>query len=150
MKRALLILFIIAMVSCERDDICIDPVTPNLIIRLYDFEDNTKIKRITGLKVKVSGFNDELTYSGDSLAFPIRVDLDTTQYILTYKKSETETFVDTILLTYKRENVFVGRSCGFKTLFKDVTYTRTNNWIKTFETQNTITNEAASHVQISY
>lgn len=150
MKRAILLLFIIAMLSCERDDICIDPVTPNLIIRLYDFEDNTRLKPVTNLKVNISGYKDTLSYSRDSLAFPIRVDVDTTKYILTYKKSDTETLVDTILLTYKRENVFVGRSCGFKTIFKDVKYTRTNNWIKTFETQNTITNEAASHVQISY
>lgn len=150
MKRAILLLFIIAMLSCERDDICIDPVTPNLILRLYDFENNTRLKPITNLKVNVTGYKDTLTFSGDSLAFPIRVDVDTTRYILTNTISETETLVDTIELVYKRENIFVGRSCGFKTTFKDVTYNYTNNWIKTFIAQNTITNEAASHVQISY
>lgn len=150
MKRALLILFIIAFLGCERDDICIDSVTPNLVIRLYDFENNTRLKPVNNLKVTISGNQNEFIYSGDSLALPIRVDIDNTRYILKNKISETETLVDTIDITYKRENIFIGRSCGFKTIFKDIRYTRTSNWIKTFQAQNTITNEVASHVQISY
>ena len=55
-KLTYILLFIITLItinSCERDDICIDEITPKLVITFYDKEDPSSVKIVTNLSAKI-------------------------------------------------------------------------------------------------
>ena len=55
-----------------------------------------------------------------------------------------------LTLNYTMEEVYVSRSCGFKTIFKNVTVASDNGWFQSF-TPNSITsidNENNAHIKI--
>jgi hypothetical protein len=149
-KFLIICILIISITSCERDDICIDDTTPDFTIRFYDSEDPTEFKTISGLKVKLLDTEvDTLLFSSDSIQLPLRLDIDTTKYSVTNELSESDIKTDTITLTYTSENIFVGRACGFKSIFNEVSYQSTTNWITNFEiVTETIIDENAAHVKI--
>ncbi len=143
--------------SCERDDICIDDTTPNFVIRFYDTDEPTDFKTVNQLSVKSNASviaGDSLLFSSiDSIAIPVNVTANSTQYIVTINSNDVATLNrDTITINYAAQEIFVGRSCGFKGVFNNVTYTLTNdsdNWIKSFEiVTDTIENEIQAHVKI--
>ena len=155
-KSFLIVLFLILLfTSCERDDICIDPVTPNLIIRLYDAENIESFKSISGLKIEILNLDDpfETTVSGDSLVIPLRIDQDLTEYKFSLVIDENTTLEDNLTVSYNREEQIVGRSCGFKTVFNNVSLDNINaqEWIQNIQIDNTplnIINETSAHVKI--
>ena len=55
-----------------------------------------------------------------------------------------------IYYKYTPEEEYVSRSCGYKVIFNDVTFSSDNNWIIDFtpETLTTIDNQNTAHVQI--
>lgn len=130
-----LLLFAFGLSGCEKDDICDanTPTTPRLIISFYDYNNPTVKKRVTRLKVigddqpqgiifNESALDDEkyLT-SGDSIGIPLRTDADTVtfSFILNSGSTDaTQTNTDKIKFNYTRQNVYVSRACGFKTIFK--------------------------------
>lgn len=162
-KYIILFLLIIAFNSCQRDDICIDAITPHLIIRFYDNTDAESNKSVTDIQINIEGIdgnyigddiNTTITSSTDSIAIPLRTDQDFTNYILTNNSLNEDTKnSDTLTVTYNRQSIFVGRSCGYKDIFNNVNYTLsakdTAYWIKGIEivTQN-IENETQAHVKI--
>lgn len=139
-------------IGCERDDICIDPTTPQLVIRFYDNAAPDDLKSVNSLLVRVTGFeNDSITFAGlDSIALPIRVNEPETKYLLTVNYSDTiEKATDTLTLKYEAEDVFVGRACGYKSIFNNVSYSSTSNWMKSLEIVSTqIENEENAHVKV--
>jgi len=157
-KLLLIVLLFLSFLACEKDDICIDPVTPNLIIRLYDVTDGTTLKFVANLQIKNidldSIFSDNIT-SADSITIPLNINQDSTTYVFTINSTD-DTLInsDTLKISYTREAVFVSRSCGFKTVFKNVSVSLTadnDNWIKSVsfnDDQNTIENETKAHVKI--
>jgi len=159
MKKLLLIFVLfLSLLACEKDDICIDPITPNLIIRLYDVADGTTIKSVANLQIKNidqdSIFNNNIT-SADSITIPLNINQDSTTYVFTINTDDVALAnSDTLKISYIREAVFVSRSCGFKTIFKNVSLSLTtdnDNWIKSalfIEDTNTIENETKAHVKI--
>jgi len=153
-KNYLFLLLIILLVSsCEKDDFCIDPITPNMIIRFYDATNPLETKVVTDLSVNPEGLEDLYTSTSlDSILIP----LDVTSNQIIYNFS-TGTNIDVLTIDYEVEEVFVSRSCGFKAIFNNVTITSdpSNDWILGLTTSldNTITittieNESAAHVQI--
>jgi len=168
MKKNIIILslLILSMSGCERDDICIDDITPNLIISFFDFEDIETAKDVEDIEVRIIGIlnadgtdsiytdnSTTITSSTDSIAIPLKITDLRTQFILTTNSlSDTEANIDTLTLDYTTQEIFVGRSCGFKINFNNVMYTRTldtDNWIRGLEVvTNTIENETEAHVKI--
>ncbi len=152
MKKQFLVIciLILAISSCERDDICIEDATPNFTIRFYDSEDPTEFKAISGLKIKLLDTDvDTLLFSSDSIALPIRNDIGITKYSFTNQINDSVAITDFITLVYTPEDVFVGRACGFKSVFNEIDYEITNNWITDFEiVTETINDETAAHVKI--
>lgn len=141
--------------SCERDDICIDDITPHVILRFYDAELPTDLKVVNQLSVKVLGIdNDSLFFTGlDSIAIPVNVLANNTAYTLTVDSNNgTILNRDVLTLSYTLESIFVGRSCGYKGNFLNSTYQISDdgdNWIESVEIINeNITNETAAHVKI--
>ena len=139
--------------SCEKDDFCIDPITPNMIIRFYDATNTSNTKSVSNLSVNPEGL--DVIYSNESLdSILIPLDVTSNQIIYNFSKGNNQ---DIITIDYDVEEVFVSRSCGFKAIFNNVTVTSdvSNNWIigLTETLQNTITiptieNESAAHLQI--
>lgn len=139
--------------SCEKDDFCIDPITPNMIIRFYDAANTSNTKSVSNLTVNPEGL--DVIYSNESLdSIVIPLDVTSDQIIYNFSKGNNQ---DIITIDYDVEEVFVSRSCGFKAIFNNVTVTSdvSNDWIigLTEASENTITiptieNESAAHLQI--
>lgn len=176
MKKYTLVLFaiLLAILSCERDDICpgTTPTTPHLIIRFYDQDEPESLKDVDDLVIQ--GIDNEIAYtfisSTDSIAIPLRTDMDQTTYILhkDYEIDEGEDpndpnddiilgNSDIITIDYIAEEIYVSRACGYKTIFNNVQATNnvdgtdTDEWIQQIIlTQDplTVDNETAAHIQI--
>jgi len=152
--------------SCEKDDICDENTgtTPRLIIQFYDFTNPTLTKSVTNLAITKSGDTTPyVIYSGVSkiqVPLDIASDLSQYQFILNYGNSNP-TFINTdyIEFNYTRNNVYVSRACGYKTVFKlnDTNpYTQTDNtepdglWMRNITViQSDILTENETHLNIS-
>ncbi|MEN8124492.1 MAG: DUF6452 family protein [Bacteroidota bacterium] len=156
----LLILIIFIFFSCEKDEICLEENTPRLIIRFYDVDEPETLKKVSQLAVRVDGVEEfylEGSIATDSIAIPIKVDYDSTSIELVLNGSDLNLDNDNsdfINLTYIREDVFVSRSCGYKTFFNDVNAIiepDDDNWIKdilTIELPQNIIDENNAHLKI--
>jgi hypothetical protein len=134
--------------SCEKDDICLEETTPNLMLKFYDFDNDTVVKTITIDSIRVLNMSLISSYtkkSFDSISIP----LDINQYKTSYQVSSGKTS-DTIYFSYDRNDVFVSRSCGYKTLFENLAVDSiTNNWIKAYTINTTIIdNDTTAHINI--
>jgi len=144
----LIILAIILIVSCEKDDICLENTTPNLVLKFYDFENDTLTKTILIDSVRVIGYELIDDFTATTLD-SISLQLDLNAYKTAYQISSAET-LDTIYFSYDRNDVFVSRSCGYKAVFENLTIdSLTNNWIKSYHINNTIIdNDTTAHINI--
>ena len=155
MKKYFLILSFVSLLvsSCEKDDFCIDPITPNMIIRFYDATNPTETKSVSNLSVQPEGYEDIYSnVSVDSLLLPLNVMSNEIVYNLSSDGNQ-----DILTITYDVEEKFVTRSCGFKAIFRNVIVTSdpSNEWIlgltesgNNTVTISTIEDESAAHVQI--
>jgi hypothetical protein len=126
MKKILLLLIAVAWTSssCEKDDICDanTPTTPNLIINFYDISNPTLDKAVTNLVIIGEGLETGLKYNGvNSIKVPLKTTTDITKYkfILNYGNTANPEIVneDNLQFNYTRNNIFVSRACGYKTIF---------------------------------
>lgn len=145
-KNLLLFLLIAFAFSCEKDDICVENVTPKLIIRFYDANDPTQVKAVSSLTV-TTGDNTLISQqSTDSIAIPLDVNNLETVYTLT-----SDTTDDIVTITYGIDEVYVSRSCGFIANYNQLNLMETGNWIQQVEIiSQTIENENQAHVQIRH
>ena len=155
MKKYYLFLSLIALLisSCEKDDFCIEPITPNMIVRFYNATNISETKAVNDLTINISNLDSIYTnVSLDSVVIPL--DVTSNQIIYNFSSGSN---LDILTIDYEIEEVFVSRSCGFKAIFNNVTITSdvSNDWIigltETLENTITIPNindESAAHVQI--
>ncbi|MBF4516538.1 hypothetical protein IRZ71_09290 [Flavobacterium sp. ANB] len=132
---AFLLVFAFGLSSCEKDDICdpATPTTPRLIISFYDINNPTVKKKVTRLKVEgadqpngiifnESALDDEkYITNADSIGLPLRTDADTVTYKFTLNYGDTNASlvnIDVLKFDYTRQNIYVSRACGFKTIFQ--------------------------------
>jgi hypothetical protein len=170
-KLLLLLLLIFSFSSCEKDDICAEETTPRLILEFYDVTNPTVKKNVTSLKI--TGYKtdnstlltDSLdTFSGVSkIELPLRITEDVTKYRLILNSTSTSVTPNTDILEFKytRQNVFVSRACGYKTIFtlnSPIGVTRTDSntiddgfWMQNINTQTTnITTENEVHIKVFF
>ena len=151
-----MLLFFTTLISCEKDDICIEENTPHLIIRFYNNLNPTETKSVEQLKVSVkNSLNQEVQIGKiatlDSIVVPLNVDIDQTEILLSKNTNGTNDNMDSFTLNYTRDEVYVSRSCGYKILYKDVQIDNpaTNDWIVNIIKNNAnIENETAAHLSI--
>ena len=158
MKKTLTLL-LIAMFSfsgCEKDDICDanTSTTPRLVIQL----NQTELKNVTNLKVIGEGMTEGIVFNGNGNT--VSIPLKTTENSTTYRFIFDSSNEDKITFNYTRENLFVSRACGFKTIFSlDPTnpYSPTDAaisnllWIKAISVEKSnIVNENETHVKIYF
>lgn len=150
MKKSILliVLSLFTIVSCEKDEICIDSTTPLLLIRFNDNDDKSEYKSIlldsVWIEDKDLYFSNE-TEEYDSIYLPFDINEDFTNY-----KLAAEGLIDDMNVKYTQEDVFVGRSCGYKTIFDDLELvSNTNEWIKDIEINyTTIDNDTIAAITI--
>ncbi|MFZ3272798.1 MAG: DUF6452 family protein [Lutibacter sp.] len=148
MRKHLILLFILCftLINCEKDDICIETTTPKLIIVFYNDTIPATKKVVTSLTVSADTLGNLYeNKSLDSIAIPLDLTKNSTFY-----KFKSGAIIDSINFTYERKDVFVSRSCGYKTIFENFKIeSRTGNWIKNDTLKNsTIENETAAHLTI--
>ncbi|UKM63795.1 DUF6452 family protein [Flavobacteriaceae bacterium GSB9] len=170
-----LILLIVLSISCERDDICpaSTPTTPRLIIDFLDVKNPDNKKDV--VDIVVAGLDNETILGNynfvrtSSLLLPLKTDDNTTQFIVikeaeiddndTPDDTSDDTITgnqDIITINYSREQVFVSRACGYKTIFKNVTLTiepDSDNWMLSRQplTDNqSVEDETTTHFNITH
>ena len=148
MRKYLILLVILSftLINCEKDDICIETTTPKLIVVFYDNDIPATKKAVTSLTVTADSLSNLYeNQSMDSIAIPLNLAKNSTIY-----KFKSGTKIDSIKFTYDRRDVFVSRSCGYKTIFENLQIeSRSANWIKNDTLKNTtIDNETAAHLTI--
>jgi hypothetical protein len=138
-------------ISCERDDICpaSTPTTPSLIIDVFDFNSQENKKNVFNLVVIGEGNETILPgysfVSSNNIVLPLKTDANQTQYTLIKEASvndngtpedSSDDFIDgnydVITINYSREDVFVSKACGYKTIYDNVVITIEDdgdNWI---------------------
>jgi hypothetical protein len=169
-KLLLLLLLIFSFSSCEKDDICAEETTPRLIMEFYDVTNPTVKKNVTSLKV--TGYISDTVQKPIPLAtfnavnkieLPLRITEDVTKYSLILNSTSTSVTPNTDILEFKytRQNVFVSRACGYKTIFtlnSPIGVTRTDSntiddgfWMQNINTQTTnITTENEVHIKVFF
>lgn len=162
-NRALIVGFLtlLSLLSCEKDDICVEGDTPLLIIRFYDAENPLEFKSVSSLRVV--GLGQEFTVdtfadrsSLDSISIPLRINQPDTGFIFISESATQDDLetgnLDTLSFTYNTREEFVSRACGFIANFEDLNESLTNdgdNWIQSIEViSNTINSQASAHVEI--
>lgn len=149
MKKILgfLLLLIVLISACEKDDFCTqNPITKkSLILRFYDNVNRTTLKDVATIDVWAE--NKDSIYVGittDSLVIPLNA--NTNQTIYNIRKNS---IVEQFTINYSTENEYISRSCGYKVIFNDLSFSASNNWITDFTTiETSLENQDAAHVQI--
>ncbi len=158
MKKNIILLLILSIYigACEKDDICLSPNTPKLVLRFYDNADTTALKEAKLLSVWAEEKDTLSAYksvSTDSISIPLNTNASETVYNLKINsatENKTGNKHSKLTIKYTTEDIYVSRSCGYKTIFNDVTITSDSSWIKSFtpSTLTTINNEASAHIKI--
>jgi hypothetical protein len=136
MKKIIAFLLILgfASSSCEPDDICdpTTPTTPRMLIQFYDISNPSIQKKVTNLKVIGEGMtvgvvltpeatgDAKYLANGNSILLPLKTDADLVKYkfiLNSGNKNPLLTNEDNFEFKYTRENIYVSRACGFKTVF---------------------------------
>ena len=155
-KIGFLLALVLLVTSCEKDDICIEPITPNLILRFYDNASQTDIKAVERLSVWADGKDTLSAYTSittDSIVIPLNT--QASQTIYNFKMNNVDgnianNLTDQLTISYDVEEVYVSRSCGFKAIFNNVAIVSGSGWIQSFTPTaiTTINNESSAHAQI--
>ena len=110
MKKYSIVLSLIILLTngCEKDDFCIEEVTPNLILRFYDVTNPSNTLAADGLTIWPEG-RDSIVVNQtlDSIAIPLDVNNEQTIYNFILG-----TAIDQITIHYTVNEIFVSRSCG--------------------------------------
>ena len=134
--------------SCEKDDFCLkNPVTENLVIEFYDETNTETLKKVTELYVWAEG-KDSIYVNQTINTITIPLNSLSTETVYNFSK---ENVINQFTITYTPEEIYVSRSCGYKIIFNEVTFSSDNTWIKDFtpeETLTTLENQDAAHVQV--
>ncbi|MFT5714993.1 MAG: hypothetical protein ACI9WT_001563 [Flavobacterium sp.] len=174
MKKIILLavfLFSLSFTGCEKDDICDanTVTTSRLVISFYDVTNSSVLKNVTNLKIVGEGMTEGVSFNGSTLingstvSIPLKTDADTTTFSLILNSGNSNSALvneDILKLNYVRENIFVSRACGFKTIYTlDPLnpYTHTDaaipdlKWIQYISVKNSIIdNENETHLEIFF
>lgn len=143
------LLLIFAFSACEKDDTCLEPMTPDLVLRLYDVNTPDAVKKVTHLTLVTLPDLDTIYKNKemDSIAIPLNVNDDISRFKMIDDSNE-----DIVEFTYNREAVFVSKACGYKSIFHNLQVNivaDSDNWIKNKELiQSEIKTDTLAHVKI--
>jgi hypothetical protein len=127
-----------------------------LVLRLYDATNRDTIKSAKFLSIWAEGKDTISGYQSvtkDSIAIPLNSLTSESVYhfkINTLEGNLANNQIETFTIQYAPVHEFVSRSCGYRVLFNEVTFSSNNTWIQEFtpSTLTTIDNQNAAHVKI--
>ena len=148
-------ILLISFCSCERDDICLDGATPNLIIRFLNNDESGTPKKVllTVFSEAALGENKNIYFeeSLDSISLPLNITEEFTKYSFISTVSGEEK-TDTFEFSYdKNAKKFISRSCGFITTFEnfEIQPPTEYSWITSYKLNTTtIENDFTTHLFI--
>ena len=156
--------FAFLLAGCEKDDICVDGDTPLLVIEFYDKDNPLTLKKVTNLRIigKSEGNNpiiiDRTTVDVANIPLMVNSSFTNFEFIINSAGATTadETGnIDLLTFTYKVEENFISRACGFVANYADLNYdlpteVGDGNWIDHIELvgPEIIQNETQTHVKI--
>lgn len=125
MKKIFLFLLIAFSFSgCEKDDICdaATATTPRLVIDFYDINTTTPtLKPVTNLGIVAPPLTTGISFNGVTRIYvPLKTTEDTTTMYFIQNGADTDATndnTDILTFNYSRNNVYISRACGYKTLF---------------------------------
>ena len=167
MKKVIALLLIaLSLSSCEKDDICADGTTPNLIVEFFDIANPANRKSVPNLKVRgIGALTDLGNFNGVSIIeLPLDITIDTVKFSLIINSTSTSAVMppneDFLQFNYTRQEFYVSRACGFNTFFElnspDGVLLSNSlptgiSWIKAINIQtNSITTENETHIKILF
>ncbi|CAM3551745.1 DUF6452 family protein [Flavobacterium saliperosum] len=161
--------------GCEKDDICTEgtPTTPSVVIEFYDALNPTNLKGVTNLKVIADGMNEGIIFNpnatiteqkywfnGSKLRLPLKTNAENVIYSFALNSgaaNPADSNTDILNFSYTKEDVFISRACGYKTVFQlnennpVVTDADATFWITDIEVmQSNIQNENETHIKIYF
>lgn len=163
MKKYLFVIIGVFLVfaGCQRSDICGENKrdTPKLLIKFYNSDNEDLPQPVEGFNAR---FTDSTSYYFDSpvsdtvAAIPLNTNKEATTYEFTiHLDDSTNVKSDTITFTYKPEEIYINRACGFRDRYThfDIDELKNNadsSWIKkvTVLQPDTIENEQDPHLYI--
>lgn len=142
------LLIMLFCISCQ-DEFCLDSTTPSLIVRFRDINTDT----IKPIKLNVGAIDLDTLINDttlDSLVIPLNTQTNSITYFLSKVDDSNSQSSELLTIDYDIEDVYVSKACGFKSIFKNISITTTNNdWLLNFNTiTSDITNENQAHVKI--
>lgn len=162
MKKIFILLIILFITSCEKDDICSDDTTPKVVIEFYDIVVTDDLKSVANLKVTGDGLTTAYgTFSANTIEIPLRTTDDFTKYSFVLNSTDANNInTDFIQFNYTRSQVYVSRACGYKTVYQlntsnpvvvSDTIPNDGKWIQQINVVNsTINNENETHIKIYF
>lgn len=157
MKKVLTLLLItmFSFSGCEKDDICDanTSTTPRLVIQFFDIINQTELKNVTNLKVIGKGMTEGIVFNGNlnTVSIPLKTTENSTTYRFIFNSDSPSSNEDEIKFAYTRENIYVSRACGFKTIFSLDKISSDLLWIKDIRIEKSnILNENETHVKIYF
>ena len=140
------------IISCEKDDICIEG-SENTNRITIGFIDNES-KNPTGINLSfIKGVNNDSIiseiFSGTELKLPLMVNSNETKYIL-----EQNEVRDTLTIYHQSLHQYLNRSCGYKSNFlinTQTEITKKTGWIREITVvKDSIFNEEKTNIFIHY
>lgn len=166
MKRLHIVLLffigIVAISSCEKDDICVEGDTPLLVIEFYNIADTSALKNVPTLRVVGVGQNITVNTVADrsatnKITIPLKTNENSTSFIMISNSADAENGsetgnIDTVNFSYTRLENFLSRGCGFVVNYNELQAEITedaSNWIQNIEvTRAQVINSDSTHVKI--
>lgn len=160
-----LLLGILALTACEKDDICPEgtDTTPLIFMKFYRVEDQNQSNTTGTVYAKAIGFNDTIFRKGNELKLPLQINKEETTWVLTLNSvdEENQPIVrqDTLKFLYTPKTDYLNKACGYRTTFVLNEQTKMpilndnkeGNWISIYELQTSfIENEQEEHLKIFY
>lgn len=158
MKRRFWILMVLsgffAVLSCEEDDICIGEGTPNLTVVFRNNLGNENLKDT--LTIEFDRFPDfpdpDTIYRKvftDSVKLPLAgLNTDKAYYRI---KRRSNPVKDVLTVDYESKTEYVSKACGFRLVYRDLSYSSTFNFIELLESaeNNDLTDETITNLYIN-
>jgi hypothetical protein len=120
----LLVVAALSLSGCEKDDICdaAAATTPRLVIDFYDINTTTPtLKSVTNLGIVAPPLTTGISFNGVTRIYvPLKTTEDTTTMSFIQNGADTDATndnTDILTFNYSRNNVYISRACGYKTLF---------------------------------
>ena len=145
-------LTLFVLISCEKDDICIEGSESTNRVTIGFIDNETKSPTGINLNIIKGVNNDSILneeFSGSELKLPLMVNSNETKYILEQNKVR-----DTLIIFHKTEHLYLNRSCGFKSNFlikPETKIIKDSGWIREISiAQDSIFNEENTNIFIYY